>query len=330
MEAQHQARDGLAGEFPRTGEPMNITVLMGGPSAERDVSLLSGEAIAAALERVGHRVTRADITPTDTRALDAGDIDVVFIALHGDFGESGRVQYLCEQRRLPYIGSGPLSSALALDKAAAKQVFGHEGLNTPDWIVVEECHSPAASARRVAAMGLPVVVKPLDGGSSVDVTIAREQHARDEALEDLLDTYARAMVEQFVDGRELTVGIIDRHVLPVLEIIPPGSFYDKKAKYTDCGTRYVFDHGLDDRTVRRIQADAMTAHRALDCRDLSRVDFILDADNVPHVLEINTIPGFTSHSLLPMAAARVGVSFERLVDGIAAMAAERAPAKVPA
>ena len=163
----------------------------------------------------------------------------------------------------------------------------------------------------------------IDGGSSVDVTIARDAGARDNALEELLDTYARAMVERFIEGRELTVGILGGHVLPVLEIVPPGTFYDKQAKYTDCGTRYLFDHGLDEQTVRTVQRDALKAHQALQCRDLSRVDLILDRNNVPYLLEINTIPGFTSHSLLPMAAAEVGISFERLVDGIAAMAAAR-------
>lgn len=324
MDALLQATAGGSIEIAPTAGPLNITVLMGGPSNERDISLLSGEAIASALERSGHGVTRADIAPVDTRALDAPGIDVVFIALHGDFGESGQVQQLCEDRRLQYIGSSPRASELAMDKAAAKQLFRRAGLTTPDWIVVEEYDPPSETAGRVAAMGLPVVLKPLNGGSSVDVTIAPDAATRDAALAELLDTYSRAMVEQFVAGRELTVSVLGGHVLPTLEIIPPGGFYDKRAKYTDCGTRYVFDHGLDDQTVRALQGAAMQAHLELNCRDLSRVDFILDRANVPAVLEINTIPGFTSHSLLPMAAAKAGISFERMVDGIAAMAAARA------
>ena len=327
MDAVQQVTEAHAVEIPSTDGPLNITVLMGGPSRERDVSLLSGRAIAEALERIGHYVTRADISPDETSALDEADIDVVFIALHGDFGESGRVQELCERRGLGYIGSPPRPSALALDKADAKQLFRRAGLSTPDWIVVEEHHSPADTARRAEAMGMPVVVKPVDGGSSVDVTIARNAADRDDCLAGLMDTYARAMLEQFVDGRELTVSILDEHVLPVLQIIPPGTFYDKEAKYTDCGTRYVFDHGLDEQTVRAVKADSLMAHRTLNCRDLSRVDLILDDRNVPHLLEVNTIPGFTGHSLLPMAAAKVGISFERLVDGIVAMAAARRPAQ---
>jgi len=327
MDASQEATDGPVFEFPSTDRPLNVTVLMGGPSTERDVSLLSGEAVAAALERVGHTVSREDITPQYTGALDLPDIDVVFIALHGEFGESGQVQELCEARGLPYIGSAPRASEMAMDKAAAKQIFRRAGLNTPDWMVIEESHAPAKVAKWLAELPPPVVVKPVNGGSSVDITIARDDAQRDAALDEVIDRYARAMVERFVGGRELTVGLLDGHVLPVLEIIPPETFYDKDAKYTDCGTRYVFDHGLDEATVAAVQDAAARAHQALNCRDLSRVDLILDPDNVPHVLEVNTIPGFTSHSLLPMAAAKVGISFEQLVDGIVAMAAARGAAE---
>jgi len=323
MEAVQQATEDHIVQIPRTGRALDITVLMGGPSTERDVSLDSGRAIADALERVGHRVSRDDILPTDTRALDREGVDVVFIALHGEFGEDGHVQALCEDRGLAYIGSGPRASELAMDKAAAKQVFRREGLATPDWIIVEEYDDPAEGAERVAAMDMPVVVKPVSGGSSVDVTIARDADARDRAMENLLDTYSRAMIEQFIDGRELTVGILGGQVLPIIEIVPPEEFYDKAAKYTDCGTQYVFDHGLDAGAVRATQAAALATHDALGCRDLSRADIMLDAAGTPWVLEVNTIPGFTSHSLLPMAAARVGISFDQLVDGIAAMALAR-------
>ena len=309
--------------LPQTSGSLTVTVLMGGPSSEREISLLSGEAIAAGLERVGHTVRRQDITPADTSALGATDVDVVFIALHGEFGESGEVQELCEDRGLRYIGSGPYSSRLAMAKAAAKQAFLHVGLRTPDWIVIEEYHDPRKVARWLGELPPPVVVKPVAGGSSLDITIAKDAAARDRALEDVLDKYSRAMVERYLPGRELTVGILGDRALPVLEIVPPGEFYDYEAKYSDCGTQYVFDHGLDESLTRAVQAAALEAHQALLCRDLSRVDFILDGDDRPQVLEINTIPGFTSHSLLPMAAAHVGVSFDRLVDAIAAMAMER-------
>ena len=303
---------------------MNITVLMGGPSAEREVSLMSGSAIAEALERVGHRVARADIGPGDVSALDREGIDVVFIALHGQFGESGEVQAICERKALRYTGSSPLASRLALDKAAAKQIFRRNGLPTPDWMILEDFHSPRQIQGWLPELDVPVVVKPVDGGSSVDITIARSPAQRDAAIGELIDKYGRVMLERAVQGRELTVGILGDEALPVLEIIPAREFYDYTAKYADgAGTRYVFDHGLSDEVVRATQAAALTAHNCLGCRDMSRVDFILDAEGVPQVLETNTIPGFTGHSLLPMAAARIGISFEQLVDRIANMAMRR-------
>lgn len=303
---------------------LDVTVLMGGPSSERDVSLMSGSAIAGGLERIGHRVTRADISPADASALDRPGIDVVFIALHGDFGESGEVQALCEARGLRYTGCPPRASELAMDKAAAKQIFRRVGLATPDWMIIEDFHSPAQKRKWLAEIPLPVVVKPVDGGSSVDIAIARDESRRDLAVELLLDKYGRAMIERFVPGREMTVGVLGDRALPLLEVIPAREFYDHTAKYADdAGTRYVFDHGLPAPTVARLQDDAMTAFRALGCRDLARVDFILDAGGTPQVLEINTIPGFTSHSLLPMAAAKVGIGFDELVGRIVDMAMER-------
>ena len=170
----------------------------------------------------------------------------------------------------------------------------------------------------------PVILKPVDGGSSIDITIARSCEQRDATLEFLVDTYGRAMLERFVPGRELTVGILGDEALPVAEIIPGREFYDYESKYSDdAGTRYVFDHGLDPGTVKRLQADALKAHRVVGCRDMSRVDFILDAEGTPNVLEINTIPGFTSHSLLPKAANHAGISFSQLTDRIARMAMQR-------
>ena len=323
MDVESAATEGRCHTLPRTTRSLNVTVLMGGPSAERAVSILSGDAVADALESLGHRVRRADVGPTNCAALDAADVEVAFIALHGDFGESGQVQQLCQQRGLPYIGSDARASQLAIQKAAAKQAFRRAGLDTPDWMVIEEFHRPAPVSRWLAELPPPVVLKPVDGGSSLDITIARDHATRDRALERLLDRYSRAMVERYVEGRELTVGILGSDVLPVLEIVPPGEFYDYEAKYSDCGTQYLFDHDLDQAAQQELSDAAWRAHQALGCRDLSRVDFILDGDGRAQVLEINTIPGFTSHSLLPMAAARVGVSFERMADALLAMAMRR-------
>ena len=303
---------------------LDITVLMGGPSAEREISLMSGTAIADALERLGHHVVRADISPLDASALDREGMDLVFIALHGQFGESGQVQAMCEMRGLRYIGSGPRASELAMDKAAAKQIFKRVGLNTPDWMIIEEFHRRPQTTQWLAELPPPVVVKPVDGGSSIDVVIAHDEAARDKALSELTDKYGRAMIERFIPGREFTVGIVGKEVLPVLEIVPDGEFYDYRAKYSDdVSTRYIFDHGLSNAACLQMQDAALLAHRSLGCRDFSRVDFILDGQGIAHVMEINTIPGFTSHSLLPMAAERIGISFDQLIENIVKFAMAR-------
>ncbi len=321
MEAASMARDGRSG--PPLTRPLDITVLMGGPSREHDVSIQSGSAVADALARGGHAVTRRDIRPTDVTALDREGLELVFIALHGQFGESGEVQALCEQRGLPYVGSGPRASQLAIDKAASKQACRRAGLRTPDWMIIERYHAPEVYGRWLEEIPLPAVVKPVDDGSSVGVTIARTVEQRDAALEELLDDYGRALVEAFVPGRELTVGIVGDSALPVLEVRPKRTFYDYLAKYADeAGTEYVFDLGLPEEVLAGVQRDALTAHRALGCRHLSRVDFILDEERNAHVLEINTIPGFTAHSLLPKAAARVGMDFDALVQRLVDLAME--------
>ena len=303
---------------------LDVTVLMGGPSSEREVSMWSGRAVADALEKLGYNVTAGDISPGDLSILDRDNIDVVFIALHGQFGESGQVQQLCVDRKLPYIGSKPRPSQLAMDKAASKQIFKQAGLLTPDWMIIESFHSPDVYKAWLGEFDLPVVLKPVDGGSSFGVVIASDAQTRDDALEELLDTEGRVLIEKFVHGREITVGILGEETLPILEVVPGAEFYDFDAKYAaDSGTKYNFDLGLGQDLIGRINTDAMTAHRSLGCRDLSRVDFILDENDDPQVLEINTIPGFTSHSLVPMAAARAGIGFDELVDRLIKLALMR-------
>jgi len=303
---------------------LDITVLMGGPSAERAVSLMSGERVATGLARRGHRVHRCDIHPQDVSALDREGADVVWIALHGQFGESGEVQQLCEDRGVPYTGSGPQASRVAMDKRASKRLFRQAGLSTPREVVVDSRSASGEVRRRLEGLGIPAVCKPVDGGSSVDITIARSQPQRDEAVAALLETYGQAMVEQYVEGREVTVGVLGERALPLLEIRPAGEFYDYHAKYDDdAGTEYVLDHGLVEDVVQACRRAALGAHRALGCRDMSRVDMIIDREGTPQVFEVNTIPGFTTHSLLPMAAQRGGIGFDELVERIAMMALAR-------
>ncbi|MBN1556088.1 MAG: D-alanine--D-alanine ligase [Phycisphaerae bacterium] len=305
-------------------ELYDITVLMGGPSKEREVSLLSGAAVAKALQEAGHKVTRADITPRDTSALDRPGMDIAFIALHGEFGESGELQQLCEERGVRYTGSPPRASRLGMDKAATKQLLLRSDIHTPEWMIIEKFHSRKDVDRWVKEIDPPVVVKPVNDGSSLDVYICPDAAGRNEALEELLDTYGRAMLEEYVEGRELTVGILGRAALPIIEIVPSRKFFDYKAKYADdSGTEYIINPNLPDDVARRVKVDAIKAHDILGCRDFSRVDFILDHENVPQFLEINTIPGFTSHSLVPMAARQLGIGMPDLCDRIVRMAMER-------
>ncbi|OPX23036.1 MAG: hypothetical protein B1H04_04220 [Planctomycetales bacterium 4484_123] len=302
---------------------MVITVLAGGPSGEREVSLESGEAVARALRRCGHHVSAADITPEDTSALDRPGVDVVFIALHGAFGEDGEVQRLCEARGVTYVGSGPEASRLAMNKDAAKRAFRRASLATPDWVTIDASQGREDRLNLLGELALPCVVKPVGGGSSLDVTIARDAAARQQAVESLLGRYGRAMVEAFIPGRELTVGVLGDQPLPVVEIIPRREFYDYVAKYQDDETVYVCPADLPPALAEHLRAAGLVAHRALGCRDFSRVDFILADDGTAYVLEVNTIPGFTSHSLLPKAAAAAGISFEQLCDRIVRLALAR-------
>jgi len=302
---------------------LDVTVLLGGPSSEREVSLVSGKAVAEALRASGHRITEADITPGDVSALDREGIDVVFIALHGAFGEDGGVQRLCEERKLPYVGSGPDASALAMDKDLSKRAFRDAGILTADWVVISVEDSRERMTKLLATVPPPCVVKAIDAGSSVDVYVAQDAAARDDAVPRVLTGYGRAMVEAFIPGRELTVGFLGEDPLPLVEIRPKRAFYDYAAKYEVDDTDYVCNPELPAGVAERLASDALKAYRALECRDLCRIDFILTPDGRAYALEANTLPGFTSHSLTPKAAAAAGIGFVELCDRLIRMAADR-------
>ena len=210
-----------------------------------------------------------------------------------------------------------------MNKSAAKRLYRTAGLATPDWELLDPASPPARLAEQLSPLGLPCVLKPVDGGSSLDVVIAPDAAQRDRAVRELLGKYPTLLAERFIQGRELTVGILGERALPVIEIRPKRAFYDYVAKYTDDSTEYLFDTGLDAAVLASMQRAALKAHRALGCRDMSRTDFLLDAGNVPWVLETNTIPGFTSHSLLPKAAAKAGIPFGQLCEDLVNMALAR-------
>lgn len=301
---------------------MKVTVLYGGPSSEREVSLKSGKAVADGLKAMGHDVLLADIMPNDLSALNAA-CDVVFPVLHGQWGESGELQAILELRALPFVGSGSQASRLGMEKTAAKECWRAMRLATPDWYIAT---TASQASLAVAKIGLPCVVKAVDGGSSIDVFLCDMLTVALESADKLIAKHGRCMVEQMIRGKELTVGIIDQQALPPIWISATGKFYDFQAKYNADTTRYNFQLGLGDGKVRQIQQLAFRAHQALGCRHLSRVDVMLDANDNPYLLEINTLPGFTDHSLLPKAARYVGLEFGPLVDKLARLGAgKRAP-----
>ncbi len=304
-------------DAPATAQKLRILALAGGPGAEREVSLDSGAAVAAGLRAAGHDVTVRDITPEDASALDA-PCDLVFPVLHGEFGEDGTLQALLEQRGLRFVGSGARASALAMDKPLTKAVAARLGIRTPAADVL----SPSDVQARVCAIPPPVFIKPADRGSSVGAAIVREAAALCPAIERVAREFGRALVEQFIPGHELTVGVLDGVALPPLQIRPKAEFYDYQAKYqVDC-TEYLFETACAPAVLAQVADWSVRLFHEIGCRHLARVDWIVDADGQAWFLEVNTIPGFTSHSLFPKAAARSGLDFSSLVDRLARMAME--------
>ncbi len=298
----------------------NITVLSGGPSDEREVSLASGQAVSEALRARGHRVTLRDIGPEDLSALDI-PADMVFIALHGAFGEDGTIQRILEERGIVFCGSGATASALAMNKVAAKLRLLEHDLPTPTFDVA----TAARIHHVVSRWRTPAVVKPVSSGSSVDTHIVRHAGGLRQAVEQVVGRHGEALVEEYIEGPELTVGILGRTALPVCQICTKREFYDYQAKYIDDDTKYLFDVDLPARLLESVQAMSVEAVAALGCRDLARVDWMVDqVTHQPTILEINTIPGFTNHSLVPKAAARIGLSFEDLCQQIVDLTMQRA------
>ncbi|MCX6899666.1 MAG: D-alanine--D-alanine ligase [Verrucomicrobia bacterium] len=293
-----------------------VAVLMGGPSAEREVSLRSGAAVSAGLRRAGWRVCDVDVRGPDF-VLEP-DTAVAFLALHGTFGEDGTLQRLLEERGVAYTGCGVQASHDCFDKAISKRIFEAAGVPSARYEVL------AASGPRRVTLPLPVVVKAACQGSSVGVTIVRDAGALDAALADAFRYGEHAVVEEFVAGRETTVGILGETALPVVEVRPKSGVYDYKSKYTTGATEYEVPARLSEATTHAMQEVALAAFRAAGCRDYSRVDFLLSqGDERPYVLEINTLPGMTETSLLPKAAAAAGIGFEELCSRMVTMALER-------
>jgi D-alanine-D-alanine ligase len=288
---------------------MRVAVLLGGKSAEREVSLKSGALVLAALRARGVDAHAFDPAEHGLEALIAGRYERAFIALHGRFGEDGTLQGALEWLGLHYTGSGVLGSALAMDKLRAKRLWMAEGLPTPPFEILDAKSDFRATAKR---LGLPLMVKPVNEGSSIGMSKVRAAGDLEEAYA-LAVNYDRAVIaEKFVDGTELTAGILGDEALPLIKLETPRDFYDYQAKYVADDTRYLIPCGLPAAKEREVQQLCLRAFRALACSGWGRVDLMLDRAGEPWLLEVNTVPGMTAHSLVPMAARAAGLSYEDL------------------
>ncbi|MFH1549494.1 MAG: D-alanine--D-alanine ligase [Planctomycetota bacterium] len=306
----------------KNGKP-GVAVLAGGVSSEREVSLRSGKAVVSALKMMGYPVELVDVTSCDISELDR-PFDVFFIALHGGFGEDGSLQKIMEERGLIYTGCDAASSEHCMDKVAAKQAFASVHLNTPPYVLIQGNASNGEIRSAARDISLPAVVKPRSEGSSVGVTIARNAESLRKGIKEAQRYCDTVLVEQYIDGRELHVAVLGCAALPIVEVLPSREFYDYEAKYGDSGTQYSTSVDLPHMVYDRVQDAGLSAFKALGCRDFARVDVMLSKNNRPFVLEVNTIPGFTEKSLLPMAAAAAGIAFPVLCDKIVQYALRRA------
>lgn len=300
------------------GKVRKVLVLKGGWSREREVSLISGAAIESGLAEAGYEVSSLDVRSKSLGILRDHDFEAAFIALHGGYGENGTLQQQLELRGVTYTGSGPEASSRAMDKPRAKFFFERNEIPTPRWEVLpaEAVEDGDAIDSIIAEFGLPCVVKPDSEGSSIGVSIPADKETFVAALDIVREAGDRVLIEEYIRGRELTVGILEEKALPVVEIEYPATYFDIHSKYESEETKYTVAPRLPEEVTEQVQRLAVAAHEALGCRHFSRVDVLLSEDNQPYVLEVNTIPGFTSHSLLPKAAAGVGISFGELCGRI--------------
>ena len=303
--------------------PKKIAVLMGGPGSERDVSLATGRGVVKALRSLGSEVSEVDVKGADFDL--PADIELAFLTIHGTFGEDGQLQQILEERGVPYTGEDVEGSALAFDKIRSKEMFRQHDVPTPHWQTINVGQRPT--------IPIPVVIKAPRQGSTVGVHIIRNEREIDSAIADA-STYDRELlVEKFIPGRELTVGILGDQVLPIIEIIPKGGFYDFTNKYpflnpsAGGAAEHVCPAKIDPEKTDEIQQLALRAFRALGLKVYARVDVLLPDDGAATVLEANTIPGMTEASLLPEAAAVAGISYPELCARIIELSAKRRAAK---
>lgn len=296
--------------------PLRILVLAGGPSAEREISLRSGQAVCHALTGKGHHVTSFDPQHEQLIGIDASQFDVAFIALHGRYGEDGGVQTQLAALGLPYTGSDARSSALAFSKTLAKSKFNEHGVLTPASISFDSGESLDGCVARAASLGFPVVVKPDRQGSSLGISFASNPMELKKSIEAARVFDSQGLIEVAIAGEEWTVPLLDDEVLPPIRIGTLHAFFDYEAKYLREDTAYEFPVDVSPELLSRIQSTAQQAVRALGVSSLSRVDLRVDSHGQPWVLEVNTIPGLTDHSLAPKSAVHSGLTFAELCENV--------------
>ncbi len=289
-----------------------IGVIYGGKSSEREISLKTGSAIASALKKEKFSVVLIDSGKKDfIKKLLSAKIDFAFIALHGPFGEDGTMQGLLEIFGIPYSGSGVLASALAMNKIYSKKIFESENIPTPKWQIITSVSRLPSTVYR-----LPVVIKPSKQGSAIGITIVRKKSQLKKALKKALKYDAQAIIEEYIDGKEITVPILGDKPLSPIEIIPKNDFYDFYSKYAAGGSRHLIPPRLSRKIIAQAKQLGLLAHKSLGCRAMSRVDMIVDKKSNIYVLEVNTIPGMTATSLFPESAKYDGYTFGKMLKKI--------------
>lgn len=305
----------------------HIGVLMGGCSSEREISIKSGKGAVKALTESGCKVSAVELK-TENRddviaLLKQAKIDIAFITLHGRFGEDGKIQEILESIDLPYTGSGSKASHIAMNKILTYETLKKNNIRVPQYLVFEKSATGIVEKVKAAFGAKPIVVKPSSEGSSFGITIVVDYVDLPKAISDAFSYGSEIIVEGYIKGKELTAGILGNKLLPVVEIRPKNFFFDFTAKYQSGMTEYIVPAEINLSVAQQIQQIAWKVHQSIGCRHLSRVDFILDEQNTPWALEINTIPGMTATSLLPKAAAAAGINFNELCLTLARLAYER-------
>ncbi len=287
-----------------------VVVLMGGSSAERKISLQSGNAVLKALQHSGVDATGIDVDDRVAKKLAEGGFERVFIMLHGRGGEDGTIQGLLETMHIPYTGSGVMASALAMDKLRTKQIWQATGLPTPSYMLLETEQSCELA---IQSVGLPMIIKPVLEGSSIGMSKVEQKEELIPAWQEARQCGGAVIAEEWINGKEYTATVIDEQVLPLIRLRTPHKFYDYDAKYEADDTQYICPCGLSDEDEILLAELVKKAFYAVDASGWGRVDFIIDDEGQPWLIEVNTVPGMTNHSLVPMAAKQAGISFDELV-----------------